>query len=613
MKSADGSCPWSRLLIFVAIVIGLCLPLAAQAPAARAPLPYRFLLVISDQWKDPASRLIEAGGEFPLLVTLLKSWGLPFDILRLDQQRFDRYYLLDREGRPRYGTIIWDADAGTVPSNDMALLSGLINDHGVGLVVLGNTLASPDVAAAAGLEYVSEHRLPDGLIFAGDHFITRGLQGRDKEFPIQDGSYNPGSKVKVKDATVLARRGQSPFLTVRGRTVWLGADRESAQIGYQIIRDIFKRALVYAQGYLLYAEYPKSMMLFMDDIGTSDRTYLPYWHYRTLDENAIRKGLIEPLKRHNAFLMEDIVTGYVDRKNRRIVTPWKQQVVDEIDGKTLHDYVSAKRGLDAGVREGVLEIQCHGYTHMLPDLESPPGPFWDAPMDGTGTLGFDEEFGDRLRKKDVPAITQRFLMERGLEYLRQDFEAIPLFVINGGSGKSLSYPHHSARLAAEMGFGLGHFNAVWYLGSDLALDMEQVARDGGWAHDRSISAADIPWTVDAPHSLIFHDRDVSIDITAAERLLTGLGPGIRYMTANEYSGYLHARIEREGQPGRPLSLAISYDDHYCRYFSSHESTWALHLSDEMRRDLKAAGPEKQTITIPKGVGRHIVPVGQAGQ
>jgi hypothetical protein len=583
--------------------------LAFTMPAAAEPLPYRFLLVIGSQWNDPASRLIEAGGEFPAVVTLLKTWGVPFDILRLDQERFDRYYLLDREGRPRYGTIIWDAEQGATDPKDMALLSNLVDSHGLGLVVLGDTVAAPDVAAAAGLEYVSEYRLPDGLTFAADHFITRGLQGRDKEFPVEDGSYAPGSKVNVKDATVLARRGHLAFLTARGRVVWLGADRGSVQIRYQVVRDIFKRALVYAQGYMLYAEYPKSMMLFMDDIGTSDRTYLPYWHYRTLDEDVIRKGLIDPLKRHHAVLMEDIITGYVDRKTRSIVTPWKQQVVDEIDGKTLHDYVSAKRGLDAGLREGVLEIQCHGYTHMLPDLESPPGPFWDAPMDGTGTLGFDEEFGDRLRDKDVPAITQRFLMERGLEYLRQDFGVVPLFVINGGSGKSLSYPHHSARLAAEMGFGLGHFNAVWYLGKDMALDMEQLVLDGSWAHDRAIDPATIPWTIDAPQSLIFHDRDVSIDITAAERLLTGLGPGIRYMTANEYSGYLHARIERENAPGKPFSLVVSYDDHYCQYFASHESTWTLHLSDEMRRELKTAGAEKQTVTIPKGLGTHVVQVG----
>ncbi len=573
----------------------------AAAAAAAEPLPYRYLLVIGKQWKDPSSKLIESGGEFPVVATLLKTWGLPFDILRLDQQRFDRYYLLDREGRSRYGTIIWDADPGAADPKDMALLGSLVRDHGVGMVALGDSVADPAVAAAAGLEYRSEYRLSDGLTISADHFITRGFQGRDREFPAADGSYIPGTAVVTKDASVLARRGRMPFLTVRGRTVWLGADRAGVQMARQIVRDLFKRALVHAQGYALYAEYPRTVLLFMDDIGTSDRTYLPYWHYRTLDEATIRKGLIEPLKRHRAVLMEDIVSGFVDRKSRRIVTPWKQQVVDELDGKTFHDYVSAKRGLDAGVREGVFEIQCHGYTHMLPDLESPPGPFWDAPMDGAGTLGFDEEFGDSLRSRDVPAITQRFIMERGLQYLREDFGAVPLFIINGGSGKSLSYPHHTARLAAEMGFGLGHFNAVWYLGRDLALAMDQVVRNGTWAHNRPL--AELSWTIDAPQFVIFHDRDVSIDITSAERLMASLGEGVRYMTANEYSGYLHAAAERDRETG---AIALRYDEHYCRYFADHASTWVLHLSDDTRRELKGAAPEKRAVTVPKGTGRHLV-------
>ncbi len=587
----------------LARVVLLAVFLASAVADAAGSLPYRFLLVISDQWKDPSSKLIEAGGEFPGLVTLLKVWGIPFDILRLDQQRFDRYYLLDREGRPRYGTIVWDAGPGFAPAQDMKLLSVLVKDLGVGLVALGDTVALPEVAAVTGVEYVSQYRLPDGLSFAAEHFITRGLEDRVQEFPAMGSSHLPGSKVTVKDATVVARRGRLPFLTTRGRAVWLGADRQSVQLDLQIVRDLFKRSLIHAQGYVLYAEFPRSMMLFMDDFGTSDRTYLPYWHYRTLNESDIRKGLIEPLKRHRAVLMEDIVSGYVDRKNRRIVSPWKQQVTDEIDGTTLHDYVSAKRGLDAGVAEGVLEIQCHGYTHMLPDLESPPGPFWDAPMDGTGTLGFDEEFGDSLRKKDVPAVTQRFLMERGLECLRQDFGVEPLFVINGGSGKSLSYPHHSARLAAEMGFGLGDFNAFWYLGKDIALGISQVTRNGSWAHNRKLTGKDIPWTVDAPYCLVFHDRDISIDPTALERLLTDLGPGIRFLSANEYAGYLHARAGSAPQPG---VLTLDYDEHYCRYFANHTSTWVLHLSDETRRELKTSVPEKRSITIPARTGRHIV-------
>jgi len=41
---------------------------------------------------------------------VVEDLGLPFDILRLDQQRLDNYYLLDREGQPRYGTILWIAN-----------------------------------------------------------------------------------------------------------------------------------------------------------------------------------------------------------------------------------------------------------------------------------------------------------------------------------------------------------------------------------------------------------------------------------------------------------------------------------------------------------------------
>src|ERR1700691_3377529 len=51
--------------------------------------PYRVLLVISNQWKDPRSFLVSGGGEFQTMVTLFKSWGIPFDILRLDQVAMD--------------------------------------------------------------------------------------------------------------------------------------------------------------------------------------------------------------------------------------------------------------------------------------------------------------------------------------------------------------------------------------------------------------------------------------------------------------------------------------------------------------------------------------------
>ena len=41
---------------------------------------------------------------------LLKSWGIPYDVVRLDQQFLDRHMFLDMQGEPMYGTIIWDVN-----------------------------------------------------------------------------------------------------------------------------------------------------------------------------------------------------------------------------------------------------------------------------------------------------------------------------------------------------------------------------------------------------------------------------------------------------------------------------------------------------------------------
>jgi hypothetical protein len=581
---------------------------------AQTPLPYRFLLVIGDQWKDPSSTIIEDGGEFQIMAALLKSWGLPFDILRLDQQRFDQYHLLDREGRPRYGTIVWDAGPGGLQDKGLALVPELVKRFGTGLVILGDTVAAPEISPLAGVRYVSEFDSPDTLAATGTHFLTRGLEGREKAFVPED-KYLPGNKTVAQDATVLMKRGPHPFLTVKewnggGRVVWLGPSRSAAQMQNQIVRDLLKRSLVWAQGYALYAEYPKSIILFMDDMGTSDKTFLSYWSYRSPTEETIRKGLIEPLKKYHAVLAQDVNTGFVDRKSQRVLNPWKQeQVPDAIHPGRVHDFASTKRGLDAGLREGVFEIQSQGWTHMLPDLESPPGPWWNAPMDGTGSLPWWTEFGDPIRKKEIPAVTQMFHMRRSIEQIREDFGVTPLFIIRGGGGYSRSFPNHTARIAAQLGFGLSEFAGDEYLGTDLVINLQPVLPRGGWAHNQTISPHDIPWTIDAPYYLVFHDRDLSVDPTSPERLLRSLGPDVRYMSANEYCAYLHAQVMRDANGGGGLSLVVEYDDHYCRHFASAASTWTLHLSDETRQALRTAVPERQTVRIPKGLGRHVVSVG----
>jgi hypothetical protein len=353
---------FAGLIIILLLLIHLHFPFPKLIASSQTQLPYRFLLVVSNQWDDPASYLIEGRDEFRTLVTLLKNWGLPFDILRLDQQNFDRYHLTDRGGIPRYSTIIWDADPADLKGEDLRLLPILVKENAVNLVILGDAVSPPEVADLAGIKYISEYRLNYGLSFKGEHFITKDIKQREGEFLATIAYYAYGNKVTLTTAQAIVTRGHLPFLTIRefenaGRVAWLGTHRQKSQINIQIMRDLFKRCLVWANGYVLYTEYPKNILLFMDDFGTSDRTYLPYWHYRTLNEEDIRQGIIKPLKKHGAVLNLNIISGYVDRKTQKIVNPWKQKMIDEIDGETVHDYISAKRGLDEALREGVIEIR----------------------------------------------------------------------------------------------------------------------------------------------------------------------------------------------------------------------------------------------------------------
>lgn len=576
------------------------------ACSAQAAVPYRFLLVVGNQWEDDASFLIDRPSEFQLTAALLKTWGLPFDIMRLDQQALDAYHLLDRDGRPRYGTIIWDAPE--IKGRDIGLIADL-NLQGVSFVILGDTIEAAEVARLAGLRYISDYKAIDQARFDPGHFITRVLAGREPELLANVEYSYSGFKVLPEAAKTIAFQGAAPFITVRedpgrGRVVWLGVERSAGQFQNQLVRDILKRSLVWAQGYAVYAEYERAVILFTDDWGTSDKTYLPYWHYKTPDDEEIRTGLIESLQKHHAVMDLNVNTGFVDRKTRRIVSPWKQRVVDEIDGKTIHDYTSTKHGLDAGLTAGVFSIGSHGWTHMLPDLESPPGPFWEAPMDGVGSLDWYNEFGDNLRKREIPAATQRLHMSRALECIREDFGVVPQVIRPGGGLYSKSPANNTAVIAAQMGFGIATWSQAVYLGRDLAVSLEPISKRKPWAYNEPITASDVPWTIDAPVWLGFHDRDLALDHDSVARLLDILGPGVRYLSGAEYSAYLHTDVE---QPrGENMQFVVEYDGHYCGWFASHPSRWTLHFSDETRRSIGGSLPEKQTIEVPPGIGEHIL-------
>jgi hypothetical protein len=266
---------------------------------------------------------------------------------------------------------------------------------------------------------------------------------------------------------------------------------------------------------------------------------------------------------------------------------------------------------------------------MLPDLDSPPGPWWTANLAGEASAGgWYTEFGDRRREVEVPAIVQLFHMQRSFEYLKADFDQRPLELRPGGGEWSKSYSNQTGLVAAKAGFGI--FQAepdfYYYLDRDLVLDMMGISPHLTIAYDRPLHPELWPPHPDGPMMVVFHDRDISFEPQFIERLLAALPAAFETVSTNQYVGFLHAGIESAASAAsNEWGIKFVYDEPYCAYFSAHPSSWRLWLSDTMREKLRPlqslvttvdgkivsganvsdSTDESLTIDIPPGIGEHV--------
>src|ERR1700722_2597664 len=343
--------------------------------------PYRVLLIISKQWKDPRSFLVSGGGEFQTMVTLFKSWGIPFDILRLDQMIMDPNQFTDFQGRPRYGAIIWDAP-DSISSDDEEMLAAAVEKLHISLIALGDRVQQPVIQRLLGFHYKGAWMHSSHPMVVGQSFLLRGLPA---DLRTQGPNVVAMQRVQVDlvEAHALASAGGMPQITERDlgndtRAIWIGGDLDYMLL-YQPMRTVLRRSITEAIGYALVKTWTNDIVLTMDDLGNAQNSWLEHWHYPALTEEQIRRYLIEPLKAHHAVLSINTIPGFVDDKQHRIVPSWQQQFTDDFG--TKQDYISTKRGLDKGVAEGAFEIEIHGRTHMQPDLTSAPGPWWGTLID----------------------------------------------------------------------------------------------------------------------------------------------------------------------------------------------------------------------------------------
>jgi peptidoglycan/xylan/chitin deacetylase (PgdA/CDA1 family) len=587
--------------------------------------PARVLLVIGDQWDDPSGFLVREGNEFHEIVSLLKNWGIPFDIVRLDQRRLDRNDFVGFDGKALYGAILWDADPHSFPDQDLKCLAEAVERWNIGLVALSNRIHHPVLESLLGLHYRGYYsssapivpKLPENYLLKGlpnpldtnddprIELTTRGI--RDAKIPWQFAPFKKRVLVDNASAEVLASQGGIPQITEREvrpgvPAIWIGSDYLQF-LHFQALRTVLRRALAAAVGFQLYRDWSLQAILELDDMGSAQNAWLEHWHYPTLTQEQIEKNLIAPLEKNHAVLVLNICPGFVDRSLHTILPSFQQVFTDEFG--TRQDYVSTKGGIDEGLRRGVFEIQSHGWTHMQPDLDSPPGPWWDASLyEEKAEVGWYREFGDTRRDKEIPAAVQRLHLERSREWLVKEFGVEPLSFVAGGNGISESQPNNTTAIAARVGFG-------WfgdYIGPDLAVEALQ-----GYS---GMGASEFGGTADAPLGVWVppdgHDRGIYQHPEQFTQIFDQLG-GWHYLHMNEYIAYLHARISTN--VAGEAQITLNYDDHYCRFFRDHTSHWQLEMpgTNGTRRVFVDGKPRevffqsgRGQITIPAGLGEHTI-------
>ncbi len=566
-----------RAPTFKLALISLVLAFLSISSAAQIK-PYRVLLVISDQWKDPRSFLVSGGGEFQTMVTMFKSWGIPFDILRLDQTLMDPNQFTNFDGSARYGAILWDVPGNSLSSADQALVANAVEKLHISLIAFGDRVQQPEIQRLLGIRYKGDYMHSSHQMVEGDSFLLRGL-GPDLR---AQGPYvitMHRVQVELAGAQDLADCGGMPEITEREisgdtRAIWIGGDSDQ-MLQFQQLRTALRRAVTEAIGYALVKTWTNDIVMTMDDMGNAQNAWLEHWHYPALSQEQIEKYMIEPLKAHHAILSLNIVPGFVDDTQHRIVPTWHAQFTDEFG--TKQDYVSTKKGLDEGIAAGVLEIESHGWTHMQPDLTSPPGPWWGSGInDERAEIGWYREFYDIRRDKEIPAAEQKFHMQQSRDWLKAEFGVDALEFSTGGNGISRSPDNNTFRIAAETGYG--YYGG--YLGKDLAVE------------GRADSNADFGGSDDVPLLLPAlpdgHDRGIAHDPTGFAKVFDKY-PDHHFIGLDEYIGYQHADIRTAGDSAdNDLKVVINYDPHYCSALIAKGSDWQLHLSDWQLAKMKFA-------------------------
>jgi hypothetical protein len=603
------------------------------------------------------------GTEFLDVVTMLKIWGVPFDILRLDEQRLQINRFLNGVAEPNYGCIIWMADHNKLDgySAYYQTLKRAAHEYGISMIVLFDNIKTRVISNLVGVEYnnvftIHPDKHTEKLTISGDHFITDGMD----DIRLPDGKFSaniiipaangitpdePGTSGKlipfhvvectVSDSvTVLGTVGPHPQFVVKDidqdtKMIWIGGGKDWFR-KYPVMRRIFRKSLVYAIGYGIFNDnFENGFIFIMDDVGCSEHAWSLRWHYPTPRKDTLVKYLIEPLEKYGFKMVQMITPGYANPETRMIESPWSIEPFEDIFGN-WQDYPSTKEGLEEGLRRGVFEIQAHrAWSHMNWDLDSPPGPWWGSPVDGELAITdwYNEVVDVRRGHAPVPSNDLLFIYRMGIDAIIRSFGVVPLAAeVRPGASIKKGFPggYDNGRVAAIAGIGVSR---ECYVGFDYTIEFSMMMPEQFTCHDLDLTAQ-----TNQPADRMEAEWDSLLYMTAEDLLASKIAGGRRinlrdnlnwiesrkdkyWMGFNESCAYLHTSISGSSVKG----ITLFYDDHYCRYFEENSSFWTLEFSDHFLKYFyenakifidgnKLAAPPKikQVLEIPAGIGKHSI-------
>jgi hypothetical protein len=629
--------------------------------------PFRVLIIIGDQWTDPMSYNIDPtrvkGTDFLDVVNMLKIWGVPFDILRLDEQRLQINRFLDSEAKPNYGCVIWMADPDKLKgySANYLTLKRAVEEYGISMIALFDYIKTKQVADIVGVDYkdVKDVLLGENagkFSVSAEHYITSGAtnvmlpdQKQNASISIPDANgitpiankpINSNMLVSVvrctaKDSTkVLGSIGENPQFVVRDvskdtKVVWIGGGKDWFR-KYPAMRNIFRKALVYSIGYGVFNDnFDNGFIFIMDDVGCGEHSYSLRWHYPTPAKDTLIKYLIEPLEKRGLMMVQFLTPGFANPEKQIIESSWSVKPFKDIFGN-WQDFGSTKEGLDEGLRRGVFEIQAHrAWSHMNWDLDSPPGPWWGSPIDGelAVTDWYNEVVDVRRDNAPVPSNDLLFIYKMGIDAIKKSFGVTALAAeVRPGAEIKPGKPggYDNGRIAAIAGIGVSR---ECYVGFDHTIEFTMMMPQQFTCHDLDLTAQ-TNYIADETEAGWDKLLNMSTEQLKSSKIAGGRRINLHdnlnwiesrkdkhWMGFNETCAYLHTDITSPTKSG----IEFHFDDHYCRYFEKEASRWTLELSDAFLKDLGnsvslsidskkiSLSPDlKQIIEIPAGLGTHSI-------